>query len=81
MVVQDIELFDPTYPTVLVVPMTGDRFLAIADLTVVLEPTSSNGCMKVSYLLPQNLTCISKTRIATVTASGITLRNCSSFVS
>jgi len=71
-VVQDTELFDPTYPTVLVVPMTGDRSLAIADLTVVLEPTSSNGCMKVSYLLPQNLTCISKTRIATVTASAIT---------
>jgi hypothetical protein len=36
----------------LVVPMTGDRSLAIADLTVVLEPTASNGCMKVSYLLP-----------------------------
>ena len=28
-VVQDTELFDPAYPTVLVVPMTGDPALAI----------------------------------------------------
>ena len=55
-VVQDCELFDPAYPTVLVVPMTGDPSLAIADLTVVLQPNSTNGCRKVSYLLPQNLT-------------------------
>lgn len=31
-VVQDTELFDPAYPTVLVVPMTGDPALAIPDL-------------------------------------------------
>ncbi len=30
-VVQDCELFDPAYPTVLVVPMTGDLALAIAE--------------------------------------------------
>lgn len=47
-VVQDCELFDPAYPTVLVVPMTGDLALAIADLTVVLQPNASNGCKKVS---------------------------------
>ncbi len=58
-VVQDTGLFDPTYPTVLVVPMTGDFSLA-------------NGCKKVSYLLPQNLTCVSKARIATATGSEIT---------
>jgi mRNA interferase MazF len=33
-VVQDTELFDPSYPTVLVVPLTGDRELAIPELTV-----------------------------------------------
>ena len=53
-VVQDCELFDPAYPTVLVVPMTGDPSLAMADLTVVLQPNSTNGCRKVSYLLPPN---------------------------
>ena len=43
-VVQDTDLFDPSYPTVLVVPMTGDPGLAIADLTVELQPSASNGC-------------------------------------
>ena len=41
----------------------SDPALAIPDLTVVLQPRISNGCKKVSYLLPQNLTCIAKTRI------------------
>jgi hypothetical protein len=41
-VVKDTELFDPAYPTVLVVPMTGDPGLAIPDLTVVLQPSPSN---------------------------------------
>ncbi|MCP9841818.1 type II toxin-antitoxin system PemK/MazF family toxin [Synechococcus sp. J7-Johnson] len=71
-VVQDSELFDPAYPTVLVVPMTGDPDLAIPDLTVLLQPSATNGCKKVSYLLPQNLTCVAKTRIAAVTDSCIT---------
>jgi mRNA interferase MazF len=30
---------------------------------VVLQPSPSNGCKKVSYLLPQSLTCVAKTRI------------------
>ncbi|MCP9815157.1 type II toxin-antitoxin system PemK/MazF family toxin [Synechococcus sp. GreenBA-s] len=71
-VVQDTELFDPAYPTVLVVPMTGDPGLAIPDLTVVLQPSPSNGCKKVSYLLPQNLTCVAKTRITAATQSEVT---------
>ena len=68
---QDTGLFDPSYPTVLVVPMTGDAALAIPDLTVVLQPSASNGCKKVSYLLPQHLTCVAKTRIRAVTDSRI----------
>ena len=71
-VVQDTELFDPAYPTVLVLPMTGDRALAIPDLTVVLKPSPSNGCTKLSYLLPQYLTCVAKTRITAATNSAIT---------
>ena len=70
-VVQDTGLFDLSYPTVLVVPMTGDAELAIPDLTVVLQPSASNGCKKVSYLLPQHLTCVAKTRIREVTDSRI----------
>ena len=72
MVVQDTELLDPSYPTVLVVPMTSDRELVMADLTVVLQPTATNGCRKVSYLVPQNLTCVAKTRVKEVTGSHIT---------
>jgi mRNA interferase MazF len=71
-VVQDSELFDPAYPTVLVVPMTGDPALAIPDLTLVLQPSPGNGCKKVSYLLSQNLTCVAKSRITAVTKSQIT---------
>jgi mRNA-degrading endonuclease toxin of MazEF toxin-antitoxin module len=70
-VVQDTGLFDPSFPTVLVVPMTGDPELAIPDLTVVLEPSASNDCKKRSYLLPQHLTCVAKTRIRTATDSRI----------
>jgi mRNA-degrading endonuclease toxin of MazEF toxin-antitoxin module len=70
-VVQDTGLFDPSFPTVLVVPMTGDPELAIPDLTVVLEPSASNDCKKRSYLLPQQLTCVAKTRIRTATDSQI----------
>ena len=70
-VVQDTGLFDPSFPTVLVVPMTGDPELAIPDLTVVLQPSDSNGCKKLSYLLPQLLTCAAKTRIHAATDSRI----------
>ncbi len=70
-VVQDCDLFDPSYPTVLVVPMTGDPGLAIPELTVVLQPNAMNGCQKVSYLLPQHLTCVAKTRIREATSSRI----------
>jgi hypothetical protein len=49
--------------------MTGP---SIPDLTVVLQPSAANGCKKVSFLLPQNLTCVAKTRITTATDSRIT---------
>lgn len=52
--------------------MTGDRALAMADLTVVLQPSSTNGSRKVSYLLPQNLTCVAKTRITDATDCCVT---------
>jgi len=43
-VVQDTELFDPTYPTVLVVPMTGDRSLAIAEYAFRERDAASREC-------------------------------------
>ena len=71
MIVQDTDRFDPSYPTVLVVPMTGDPELAIPELTVVLQPSASNGCKKLSSLLPQHLTSVAKTRIRAATDSRI----------
>ena len=59
MVVQDTELFDPAYSTVLEVPMTGEHALAIHVLTVLLQPSSSNGCL-------------AKVRITAATKSKIT---------
>jgi hypothetical protein len=53
--------------TVLVVPRTGDPELAIPDLTVVLQPSASNGCQKVSDLLPQHLTCLANANSHTST--------------
>ena len=59
----------PETNVVLVVPMTSDPALAIPDLTVVLKPSPSNGCKKVSDLLPQSLTWVAKTRITAATQS------------
>lgn len=39
---------------------------------MVLQPSETNGCKKVSYLLPQNLTCVAKTRITSATDSCVT---------
>jgi hypothetical protein len=39
---------------------------------VVLQPSATNGCKKVSFLLPQHLTCVARTRITTATDSCIT---------
>ncbi len=61
--------------------MTGDPALAIPNLTVVLQPRPSNGCKKVSYLLPQNLTCVAKTRITAATSHRSPQPNCSSYAS
>jgi mRNA interferase MazF len=36
-----------------------------------LQPSASIGCMKLSYLLPQLLTCVAKTRIRAATDSRI----------
>ena len=74
MVAQNTGLFYPSYPTVLVVPMTGEPGLAIPDLTVVLQPSASNSCQKVSHLLLQHLTCVAKTWIRAATDSRISAR-------
>jgi len=46
--------------------------LTVPDLTVVLQPSATNGCKKLSALLPQHLTCVAKTRITPATDSCVT---------
>jgi mRNA-degrading endonuclease toxin of MazEF toxin-antitoxin module len=62
-VVQDEGLFGPSYPNVIVVPITGDEEIAIPDLTVAIDPTPENGCVKRSFALAPFVTCVSKTRL------------------
>ena len=38
-VIEDAELFDPAYPNVILVPLTEDATLVIADLSVRIDPT------------------------------------------
>jgi mRNA interferase MazF len=45
-VVEDEGLFAPNYPNAILVPLTEDATLAIADLSVPIEPAAENGCSK-----------------------------------
>ncbi|HYH38572.1 MAG TPA: type II toxin-antitoxin system PemK/MazF family toxin [Azospirillum sp.] len=62
-VVEDSDLFDPSYPNTVLVPLTDDPQLAIADLSVRIDPTPQNGCRKPSYALAHHVTTTSKARI------------------
>jgi mRNA interferase MazF len=43
-VIENDELFDESYPDVIVLPLTDDARLAISDLAVAIDPTLGNGC-------------------------------------
>ena len=70
-VVEDHELFDPLYPNAILVPLTEDERLAIPELSVVIEPTSENGCSERCHALAHCVATTAKARI-TVTPSRIT---------
>lgn len=70
-VVEDSELFDPSYPNLILVPLAEDPHLAIADLSVEILPTPENGCAKPCYALAHHVTTASKRRV-TATFSRIT---------
>ena len=64
-VVEDSELFDPSYPNLILVPISEDRDLASADLSVDIDPTQENGCTKRCYALSSYLAATSKRRVRT----------------
>jgi mRNA-degrading endonuclease toxin of MazEF toxin-antitoxin module len=61
-VVEDSALFDESHPNVVLVPLADDPRLAIADLSVPIEPTDDNGCTKPCRALAHNVTATSKRR-------------------
>jgi mRNA interferase MazF len=71
-VVEDDGLFDPAYPNVTLVPLTEDRRMAIADLSLAIEPTPENGCAKRCYALSHCVATTSAKRLRP-TRSAITL--------
>ena len=71
-VIEDHDLFDESYPNVILVPLAADPHLAIADLSVRIEPTPENGCTKTCHALAHHVTATSKARVLRDTGSWIT---------
>jgi len=62
-VVEDETLFDPAYPNAILVPLSEDHRLAIPDLSVAIDPTPQNGCVKRCYALSHCVATTSARRI------------------
>lgn len=62
-VVEDSELFDLSYPNVILVPLSEDRELAPSDLLLPIDPTPENGCTKRCYALSSYLATTSTQRV------------------
>ena len=62
-VVEDDALFVPSYPNVILVPLTEDAALAIPDLSVTIDPTTENGCSKPCWAVSHLVTTTSKSRL------------------
>jgi mRNA-degrading endonuclease toxin of MazEF toxin-antitoxin module len=70
-VVEETGLFDPSYPNVLLVPLSEDPDMAIPGTSLLIEPTPENGCTKACYALSQCIAATSVRRL-TNTPSSIT---------
>ena len=62
-VVEDSELFDPSYPNVILVPLSEDHELAPLDLLLPIDPTPENGCTKRCYAFSSYLATTSTQRV------------------
>jgi mRNA-degrading endonuclease toxin of MazEF toxin-antitoxin module len=70
-VVEDDGLFAPAYPNAILVPLTEDEALAIPDLSVLIAPTTANGCTKPCWAVSHLVSTTSKARLL-ITQSYIT---------
>ncbi len=68
-VVEDDGLFAPTYPNVILVPLTDDASLAIPDLSVAIAPTEANGCAKPCWAVSHLVATTSKARLRSTRSS------------
>lgn len=62
-VVEDESLFDPTYPNVLVVPLTEDSGLVLPLLAVRIEPAPDIGRTRSCFALAPFVTSVSTRRV------------------
>jgi len=62
-VVEDDGLFAPDYPNAILVPLTDDALLAIADLCVAIAPSAENGCTKPCWAVSHLVATTSKARL------------------
>jgi mRNA interferase MazF len=62
-IVEDDGLFAASYPNAILVPLTDDTTLVIADLSVSISPTAENGCPKRCWAMSHLVTTTSKQRI------------------
>jgi mRNA-degrading endonuclease toxin of MazEF toxin-antitoxin module len=62
-IVEDTDLFGPNYPNVILVPLTEEASFAIAELSVVIDPTPQNGCSKRCFAIAASVTTSSTTRV------------------
>jgi mRNA interferase MazF len=62
-VIEDDALFAPSYPNVILVPLSDDPGLVIAGLAEPIDPTPENGCTKRCFALAPFVACTSVARV------------------
>jgi mRNA interferase MazF len=62
-VVEDHELFDDTWPAVILVPITDEGPHVVPSLSVRLKPTPENGCAKPCYVAAHLVATIAASRV------------------
>jgi len=68
-VVEDGDLFAPSYPNVILVPLSDDSDFVVADLALLIEPMPENGCTKRCYALSHCVTTNAMSRITPTRSS------------
>lgn len=62
-VIEDSDLFDRSYPNVILVPLTEDGSMVLPALSVRIDPTPENGCSKTCFAVSPLVTGTSQSRV------------------